>query len=240
MAVVNLATDAERPEPVIPSVEGISLNSAQVRRLRFYYGHGRGKHRAQLDNLDLDLLRVGAINYDPGRMSDYMCVTRLGMQLLAEELERVRKAREPHNTLAGRLAKHLQTTGRLTWENIEFKAAPGVLVRPDVYSLVATHTEKRLCPIVHEVKVSRADFLADVANQAKREGYFKIACYVVYAAPQGMIELSEVPDDCGLIVELKDGVWKQLRRGQRRSAVLTSWHYMNLVLKSLPEVGIDV
>lgn len=219
------------PQAVVPDICTISLNKAAMRRLRWYYRGPNSKHRTQRDNADLDLIRVGAVNYLQGYNNDYLVITRVGVQLLAEDLEQTRQTRVPHNTLAERLAHHLQTRDRITWLNIEFRVSPGILARPDVFSVAATFNESRLSPMVHEVKVSRADFLSDVQKPEKRGAYGKIACYVQYCVPEGLVNLSEVPKDCGLVIERSDGTFDTVRRGPRNKVSLTPGHFMNMVLK---------
>lgn len=130
---------------------------------------------------------------------------------------------------------HLQDKGRITWENIELRVdlAEGhrQLIRPDVYSLAATYNEKNLAPCVHEVKVSRSDFLSDAAKFEKRSGYAAVAESVFYVAPAGLIEPAEVPDECGLIVEHETGVFEQVKRAKKRAVRLAPSTFMNLVLK---------
>ena len=45
------------------------------------------------------------------------------------------------------------------------------IARPDVFSVRRTSVEDYLQPMVHEVKVSRADLLSDLRHSAKRESY---------------------------------------------------------------------
>ena len=45
------------------------------------------------------------------------------------------------------------------------------MARPDVFSVRRTSVEDYLQPMVHEVKVSRADLLSDLRHAAKRESY---------------------------------------------------------------------
>lgn len=65
----------------------------------------------------------------------------------------------------------------MTWQNIELlvdlESGGRQAIRPDVFSVAANYDEKRINPCVDEVKVSRADFLADVARPEKRAGYGK-------------------------------------------------------------------
>lgn len=222
------------PLATVPDTQHISLNKAAVRRLRWYYQRHTSKHYSQCDNTDLDLIRVGAVNYHQGTSRDYLVITRVGVQLLSEALEEKRLAHLPHNSLAVRLANHLQASNRITWLNIEFKVGTGVLVRPDVFSVVATLNETRLVPMVHEVKATRADFLSDVRTPEKRDAYSKIACYVQYCVPDGLVDVTEVPGNCGLIIERRDGTFETVRRGLRNQVLLSPGHFMNMVLKRQP------
>ena len=104
-------------------------------------------------------------------------------------------------------------------------------VRPDVYSLACTKNAARLAPTVHEVKVSRSDFMADLANPDKRGGYLKIAARLVYVAPLGIIDPAEVPDGCGLVEEVAEGRFRAAKRAKSRKVDLPPAVFMNLILK---------
>lgn len=227
-----------------------ALTRAHYSRLRFYWVN-RGNASNQGTALDLDLFAHGYIEYTAPGSGKYRC-TEKGAHALAAESERERQRRAPHHELGGRLAQWLQERGRMTWEGVEFlvrqndvyalaKAydidvtnAYGVLYaapRPDVFSLVPTHNAERLNPTVHEVKVSRADFLADVAKPMKRLAYACMAEAVYYAAPEGIISPDEVPKNCGLVVERKVGEFKILKRARRQRVTFTPSNFMNLVMK---------
>lgn len=148
----------------------LNLTRKHYSRLRFYWqGRSEGVH-GQMDAIDLDLAAAELIirrerSYGG---TPYYAVTLSGEKELAAEKEREIARRQPHNDLAGRLAAWLREQGSVTWENIELlvpRADGGrQAIRPDVFSLAATYDAKRINPCVHEVKVSRADFLADVAR----------------------------------------------------------------------------
>lgn len=139
-----------------------------------------------------------------------------------------------HDSLAHDLAIWLSTPprgavrGRLTWENIEFPDAERC--RPDVYSLVATLTPKKWCPITFEVKANRADFMAEMRS-SKWESYRPFSAYIFLACVDGLVRVDELPPEMGLIVQRPDG-WLIVRRGRRNP----NWHiterqWMNLALK---------
>lgn len=139
-----------------------------------------------------------------------------------------------HDLLAHDLALWLSTPprgtvrGRLTWENIEFPDAERC--RPDVYSLVATLTPKKWCPITFEVKANRADFMAEMRS-SKWECYRPFSAYIFLACRDGLVSVSELPKEMGLITKQGD-TWGVVRRGRRNpNWTLTERQWMNLALK---------
>lgn len=76
-----------------------------------------------------------------------------------------------------------------------------VMARPDVFSVRHTTVEAYLAPVVHEIKVSRADLMSDLRNPAKREAYLGLAQQVYYVLAHGIATPDEVPDSCGVLVE---------------------------------------
>jgi hypothetical protein len=213
-----------------------TLTRQHYKRLRFYW-QGRGQGSAgNADAVDLDLAASGLILRQERHYGGvYFTITSAGEIELEAEKAREIARRRPHHALAGRLAQWRRDQGRVTWENIELlvdrEAGGRQAIRPDVFSMAATYDERRINPCVDEVKVSRADFLADVAKTEKREGYRRIAEVVYYAAPAGMIEVSEVPDGCGLLVELEPCNFEVLKRPKKQRVALTAHHFMNLILK---------
>lgn len=72
------------------------------------------------------------------------------------------------------------------------------MARPDVFSLRRTSVEDYLQPMVHEVKVSRADLLSDLRHAAKRESYRWLSCETCYVLPAGVAEAHEIPEELGV------------------------------------------
>ncbi|MEP6874325.1 MAG: hypothetical protein ABI887_08155 [Burkholderiales bacterium] len=70
--------------------------------------------------------------------------------------------------------------------------------RPDVFSVRRTSVEDYLQPMVHEVKVSRADLLSDLRHAAKREAYQWLSCETYYVLPAGVAEPHEIPEAFGV------------------------------------------
>ena len=74
------------------------------------------------------------------------------------------------------------------------------MARPDVFSIRHTSVEAYLQPMVHEVKVSRADLLSDLRHAAKRESYRWLSCETYYVFPAGVAEPEELPQEFGVWV----------------------------------------
>ena len=224
------------PQPANTSVEQHpELTRRHLSRLRSYFQHRRPA-RGERDSIDLDLLRVGALNYIPllPGHEDGLAVTSYGANLLANATAQARAERAPHHELGARLGAWLREQGRLVWENIEFRVDTdngGRLARPDVFSLLATHNEKRIAPTVHEVKVSRADFLSDLRHPVKLAAYRAIASHIYFACPEGLIRREELPAGYGLLYERADGTWSTVKRPRKSAVQLSTWHWMNLLLK---------
>ncbi|MDE2369062.1 MAG: hypothetical protein KGN16_08815 [Burkholderiales bacterium] len=81
-------------------------------------------------------------------------------------------------------------------------AAPGAwrMARPDLFSVRNTTVEDYLQPMVHEIKVSRADLLSDLRHEAKRESYRWLSCETYYVFPAGVAQAQEIPETFGVLV----------------------------------------
>jgi len=73
--------------------------------------------------------------------------------------------------------------------------------KPDVFSIRKTTSEKYLEPIIHEVKVRRADLLSDLKKPKKYLGYLAAAGQCVYVLAEGIAKTEEIPECCGVMVE---------------------------------------
>lgn len=73
------------------------------------------------------------------------------------------------------------------------------MAMPDVYSIRHTTREDLVLPIVHEVKVRRADLLADLKRPAKGEAYRALASECWYVLKAGIGAAEEIPPDFGVV-----------------------------------------
>ncbi len=111
-----------------------------------------------------------------------------------------------HDDLAADLAAHMRNTGdRVVWENMQL--GPAGSPRPDCYTIPKSYT--RFTPLAYEVKISVADFRADV-TVGKWQSYLAFAAGVIFAVPQGLIGKTDVPAGCGLMVRTEEG-WRNVK-----------------------------
>lgn len=97
------------------------------------------------------------------------------------------------------------------------------MARPDVFSVRNTSVEAYLHPVVHEIKVSRADLFSDLRHAAKRASYQWLCCECHYVFPAGMAQPEELPSELGVWVVHGDtdtGRLEQLRPARHTGCTL--------------------
>jgi hypothetical protein len=88
------------------------------------------------------------------------------------------------------------------------------LSRPDLFSVRRTSNPAYLQPMVHEVKVSRADLFSDLRHKAKRASYQWLCSECHYVFPVGLAEPKELPEELGVWVihgDIESGRLEMLR-----------------------------
>lgn len=160
------------------------------------------------DLVEIELLAAGLlerVRHPSGH--ETLRVTDAGIAALAATLHRNRRRRDAHEELVERIAREMTRAGRIAWRGLSLRARVGegddgawVMAMPDVFSIRHTTVEAYLEPIVHEVKVRRADLLADLKREAKRAAYLNLASECWYVLREGIAAADEVPAECGVIV----------------------------------------
>jgi DNA repair protein MmcB-like len=102
-----------------------------------------------------------------------------------------------HDQLADLTAAWLRAIkSRMTWNNFRYDIyGTG---RPDVFSMAKSLHIKKCSPMVHEIKVSRADFFSDVKSD-KWKKYTPFCSHFFFVSPKGMVQKDEVPQGAGLL-----------------------------------------
>ncbi len=188
------------------------------------------------DAIELDLLAAGLLRRQwDAQGRETLRVTDAGIQLLAVSRAHNQAARGAHEALVERVALGMQRAGRIVWRGLSLRApladAGGatrwVMAMPDVFSIRHTTVEDHVEPIVHEIKVSRADLLADLRRPAKAQAYQALASQCWYVVRQGLATEADVPETVGLMTADDHGL-TVLRPAPRRPARLAFGTWMAL------------
>jgi len=221
-----------------------SLTSLHHRRLReIWRSAGWPSH----DLVEVELLAAGwveRIRDESGR--ETLRVTDAGIQVLAATLARNRATRDAHEALIGRVALAMQRAGRIVWRGLSLRVRVGddalgtgqwVIARPDLFSVRHTSVEDYLEPVVHEIKVRRADLLGDVRRPAKGEAYRQMGRECWYVLAEGVGDERDVPEDYGVMIE-RAGTLEIARPAPRRALRLPFATWMALA-RATPEPAED-
>jgi hypothetical protein len=163
------------------------------------------------DTLEAELLVAGLlerVHDEAGR--ERLRVTAAGLATIVDAVARHRGARDAHEALVERIAREMQRAGRIVWRRLALRAAlPAgedaaklvwATAMPDVFSIRHTTVEDLVEPVVHEIKVRRADLLSDLRHEAKREAYRAMASQCWYVIAAGIGEPEEIPAAYGVML----------------------------------------
>lgn len=226
--------------PTVPSSNAAtapSFGRAHARRLREIY---RSAGWPCQDPLEIDLLAAGLLERVRSALGhETLRVTDIGVQWLAQALARNRAALSAHEALVEQVAQEMCRAGRLAWRGLSLRAQVPTgdeakplrwcIARPDVFSIRHTSVESYVEPIVHEVKVRRADLLGDLKQPGKRGAYLDLGeCWYVLgsdAKGRPIAEPEEIPEECGVLLVERSRlkVARPARRPQRAGLPFGVW-----------------
>ena len=114
------------------------------------------------------------------------------------------------------------------------------MAMPDVFSIRRTSVEAYLEPVVHEIKVNRADLLGDLKKPAKRAAYLGMAgaCWYVLgqdAKGRAIGAPDEVPAECGVML-VEGGALRVAREAPRHGVAQLPFHVWMALAKAGPAV----
>jgi len=217
----------------------IELSTAHRRRLREIW---RSAGWPCQDMLEVELLHAGLLQ----RLRDAdgretLRVTDAGIALLAQTLQHNRAARDAHEALVDQVARHMQRAGRIVWRGLSLRARVDdgwAMAMPDVYSIRHTTVEAYLEPVVHEIKVKRADLLSDLRHEAKRAAYLALSSECWYVIREGIAQPLEIPPPCGVMVA-GDGGLQVARVALKRPLQMSFGLWMALARATPVGNGLD-
>jgi hypothetical protein len=181
------------------------LGTAHRRRLREVW---RSAGWPCQDLIEVELLAAGLLSRQrDGDGRETLRVTDAGIQVLAATLQKNRAARDAHESLVARVAIEMQRAGRVVWRGLSLRAplaaddgrTAWAIAMPDVFSIRHTTVEDYAEPVVHEIKVRRADLLSDLRHAAKGAAYLALASQCWYVLRAGIAVADEVPAVYGVM-----------------------------------------
>jgi len=226
-----------------------ALGNAHRRRLRELWRSAGWPYQ---DPIELELLAAGLLSRERDAQGrETVHVTDAGVALLAQTLQRNRAARSEHEALVERVAREMQRSGRVVWRGLSLRARVGedptagtaaepgwAIAMPDVYSIRHTTVEDYVEPVAHEIKVRRADLLADLRRPAKGEAYRWLSGECWYVIREGIAQPQEIPEVYGVMLARPDGALDVARPAPRRGLRLPFAVWMALA-RATPEPSDD-
>lgn len=236
--------------PATPAPQAPILGKAHARRLREIF---RSAGWPCQDPLEIELLAAGMLDrVHAVNGHESLRVTDAGVHLLAQTLARNRAAMSAHEALVEHVAQDMGRGGRIAWRGLSLRAQvpcdePGKPLRwciamPDVFSIRNTSVEAYAEPVVHEVKVRRADLLTDLRQEAKRASYLHLGeCWYVLgndARGHSIGAPEEVPAECGVLVLQGDRL-QVARPAPKRARRVVPFSVWMALAKATPVRGSD-
>ena len=239
------------PPVADPPLNAFVLSRVHARRLREVY---RSAGWPCCDAIEVDLLAAGLLaRVRSAQGHETLRVTDRGIAHIADSLVVNRGALSTHEALVERVAREMTRNGRIAWRGLSLRArlAPKeeggkprwCIARPDVFSIRNTSVEAYAQPVVHEVKVSRADLLGDLRKPDKRAAYLDLGgeCWYVLgndARGRCIASPDEVPEGCGVLV-LEEGHLAVARAALHRPVQRIPFGVWMALAKAQPVPGFD-
>ena len=197
-------------------MQGLKLSRFHTKRLRDMY---RSAGWPFLDTVEIELIAAGLLErVTEATGHTTLRLTDSGIAHLALSVQKNRQNRSAHEILVDRIGQEMLRAGRIVWTGLGLRAGlmsgdgepvRWKMCRPDVFSIRNTTVASYLEPIVHEIKVSRADLLGDLKCKDKRDSYLDVGgqCWYVLGCdskgkPIGQAD--DVPSECGVLIAEPD------------------------------------
>ena len=171
------------------------------------------------DLVEVELLAAGLLTRERAASGhETLRLSDAGIAHLARAHAGHRARLTAHEALVEQVARQMTRNGRLAWRGLRLRArlpaaegeegaaARWCIACPDVFSIRNTSVEAYCHPLVHEIKVSRADLLGDLRKADKRAAYLDLGgeCWYVLgqdARGRAIAAPEEVPEGCGVLMQ---------------------------------------
>ena len=206
------------------------------------------------DIVEVDLLAAGLLERVTTETGHAIVrVTDAGIQHLANATQGNRQARSAHETLIDKVVESMLRDGRIVWTGLSLRAkVPGAdtddsfwkMCKPDVFSIRNSSRHDYLEPVVHEIKVSRADLLGDLKRPEKRGAYLDVGgqCWYVLGCNRSghpIAKPNEIPVNCGVMIFQNNQLEVTRMAPKRTVSQLPFWVWMELA-KATPHRRSDL
>ncbi len=190
----------------------LTLKRIHSQRLREVYRSAGWPYQ---DIVEIELLAAGQLErVNSATGHEVVRVTDTGLQHLAKATQGNRQTRSAHETLVDKVVEAMLRDGRLVWTSLSLRAKLAgesesehrwKMCQPDVFSIRNSSRQEYLEPIVHEIKVSRADLLGDLKRPDKRAACLDVGgqCWYVLGCDRTghpIAKPNEIPMECGVMV----------------------------------------
>ncbi|MDM0045943.1 hypothetical protein QTH91_15755 [Variovorax dokdonensis] len=236
----------------LPGVEGaIPFGRLHARRLREMY---RSAGWPCQDGIEIELLAAGLLERVRSPLGhETLRVTDAGIARIADSLSSNRAVLTAHEALVERVAREMTRAGRIAWRGLALRARLAganegdpprwCIAKPDVFSIRNTSVEAYARPVVHEIKVRRADLLSDLRKPDKRAAYLDLGgeCWYVLgcdARGRPIARPEEIPAECGVLVA-QDGQLVVARAAVHRPQARLPFGVWMALAKAQPMAGFD-
>lgn len=233
------------------STPELTLKRIHAQRLREVYRSAGWPYQ---DVVEVDLLAAGLLERVISNGGhEVVRVTDAGLSHMAIATRQNRQARSAHETLVDKVVEAMQREGRLVWTGLNLRARLSgdsedetrwKMCQPDVFSIRNSSRQDYLEPVVHEIKVSRADLLGDLKRAEKRGAYLDVGgqCwYVLGCGAKGkpIAEPEEIPVECGVMLCV-DGKLDLVRAAHKRPCRELPFGVWMALAKAAPVPRVDL
>jgi len=229
----------------------VTLKRIHAQRLREMYRSAGWPYQ---DMVEIDLLAAGLLERVITESGpEVMRVTDAGLHHLASATQGNRQARSAHETLVDKVVESMVRDGRIAWTGLSLRAkVPSVgtddtkwkVCQPDVFSIRNSSRHEYLEPVVHEIKVSRADLLGDLKRPEKRGAYLDVGgqCWYVLGCDRSghpIARPNEIPVECGVMV-FQNNQFEVVRMAPKRTVSQLPFFVWMALAKATPRRESDL
>ncbi len=210
--IVPCTPRADIAQGVSLSCQQVTLKRVHAQRLREVYRSAGWPYQ---DVVEVDLLAAGLMQRvisDTGH--NLVRLTDAGIKHLASATQGNRQARSAHEALVDKVVEAMLREGRIAWTGLSLRAkvpadssdqSKWKMSQPDVFSIRNSSRHDYLEPVIHEIKVSRADLMGDLKRPEKRAAYLELGgqCWYVLGCDRSghpIAKPNEIPIECGVMV----------------------------------------